>query len=232
VGLVEVDTGSIRTGRVNQAEGDRRVASAHTTTYQCKYGTDSLNTLVPIVNKQANRLPRRTARRGRAVPITSTPASKRLIIELELVRTCASSSCTCSLKFRHRHAQLLPPLRARASTRAAGDGGGGTSTRSLGAKHEMALFHGKRPALKSANRGPAAVLSARRPRMELHFILHTRGIEVEVVRCSDPRRHLLRSPAAGLVISVRDRTRAGGGVTRSREPILPARRHRCPLASL
>src|SRR5512135_3458902 len=53
VGLVEVDTGSFRTGRVNQAEV---IADAlgHYSTYQCKYGTDSLNTLVPIVNKQAN----------------------------------------------------------------------------------------------------------------------------------------------------------------------------------
>ena len=52
VGLVEVDTGSFRTGRVNQAEVIAE-ALGHYSTYQCKYGTDSLNTLVPIVNKQA-----------------------------------------------------------------------------------------------------------------------------------------------------------------------------------
>ena len=45
VGLVEVDTGSIRTGRVNQAQviGE---SLGHYSTYQCKYGADSLNTLI------------------------------------------------------------------------------------------------------------------------------------------------------------------------------------------
>src|SRR3989304_5878788 len=53
VGLLEVDTGSIRSGMVNQAEF---IAShlAHYSTYQCKYGEDSLNQFMPIVRKQAN----------------------------------------------------------------------------------------------------------------------------------------------------------------------------------
>ena len=43
VGLIEVDTGSIRTGMVNQAE---HIAShlGHYSTFQCKYGTGSFNT--------------------------------------------------------------------------------------------------------------------------------------------------------------------------------------------
>ena len=53
VGLVEVDTGSIRTGLVNQADVIA-TSLGHYSTYQCKYGADSLNTYVPIVNKQAN----------------------------------------------------------------------------------------------------------------------------------------------------------------------------------
>src|SRR5690349_5146127 len=53
VGLVEVDTGSIRTGLVNQAEVIAE-SLGHYSTYQCKYGADSFNTFVPIVNKQAN----------------------------------------------------------------------------------------------------------------------------------------------------------------------------------
>jgi endonuclease/exonuclease/phosphatase family metal-dependent hydrolase len=42
VGLIEVDTGSIRSGMVNQAEF---IASrlSHFSTYQCKYGEDSFN---------------------------------------------------------------------------------------------------------------------------------------------------------------------------------------------
>src|ERR1700749_4101567 len=53
IGLVEVDTGSIRTGMVNQAE---YIADSlgHYTAYECKYGSDSFNHLVPIVRKQSN----------------------------------------------------------------------------------------------------------------------------------------------------------------------------------
>ena len=53
VGLIEVDTGSIRTGMVNQAS---YIADAigHYSTYQCKYGERSLNNLMPIVRKQGN----------------------------------------------------------------------------------------------------------------------------------------------------------------------------------
>src|SRR4051794_23076723 len=53
VGLDEVDTGSIRSGGVNQADVIAE-SLGHFSSYQCKYGTNSLNTFVPIVNKQAN----------------------------------------------------------------------------------------------------------------------------------------------------------------------------------
>src|ERR1035438_7460434 len=53
VGLIEVDTGSIRTGMVNQAEFIAR-SLGHYSTFECKYGVSSLNQLVPIVRKQAN----------------------------------------------------------------------------------------------------------------------------------------------------------------------------------
>src|SRR3954454_10187898 len=46
VGLIEVDTGSIRSGLVNQADV---IADSlgHYSTYQCKYGAESLNNLMP-----------------------------------------------------------------------------------------------------------------------------------------------------------------------------------------
>ena len=52
VGLIEVDTGSIRTGLVNQAQVIAK-SLGHYSTYQCKYGTSSINTLVPIVRKHS-----------------------------------------------------------------------------------------------------------------------------------------------------------------------------------
>jgi endonuclease/exonuclease/phosphatase family metal-dependent hydrolase len=53
VGLIEIDTGSIRSGLVNQA---KQIADSlgHYSTYECKYGTTSINQMVPIVRKQAN----------------------------------------------------------------------------------------------------------------------------------------------------------------------------------
>ncbi|NDE02156.1 MAG: endonuclease, partial [Gammaproteobacteria bacterium] len=55
VGLLEVDSGSMRSGRVNQAHyiADR---IGHYTTYECKYGSASLNQLMPVVRKQGNAL--------------------------------------------------------------------------------------------------------------------------------------------------------------------------------
>ena len=53
VGLVEVDSGSIRTRKVNQAETIAR-ALGHYSVYQSKYGASSLNHMVPIVRKQGN----------------------------------------------------------------------------------------------------------------------------------------------------------------------------------
>ena len=48
VGLIEVDTGSIRTGMVNQADFIAR-SLGHYSTYECKYGVASVNHMVPIV---------------------------------------------------------------------------------------------------------------------------------------------------------------------------------------
>ena len=53
VGLGEVDTGSIRARRTNQAESIAQ-ALGHYSVYQCKYGESSLNQRLPIVRKQGN----------------------------------------------------------------------------------------------------------------------------------------------------------------------------------
>ena len=53
VGLIEVDTGSIRTRSVNQADVVAR-ALGHYSVYQCKYGAGSLNQRLPILRNQGN----------------------------------------------------------------------------------------------------------------------------------------------------------------------------------
>ena len=80
VGLIEVDTGSIRTGMVNQAEF---IASSlgHYSTYECKYGEDSLNQRVPIVRKQGNAFLAAPRVHGERFHYFDT-GIKRLIIEL------------------------------------------------------------------------------------------------------------------------------------------------------
>jgi len=53
VGLIEVDTGSIRSRMINQAEVIATELGMNTS-YEIKYGESSLNQLIPIIRKQAN----------------------------------------------------------------------------------------------------------------------------------------------------------------------------------
>ncbi len=103
VGLIEVDTGSIRTGMVNQADYIAR-SLGHYSTFECKYGVSSVNHLVPIVRKQANAFLAAPRVRGERFHYFDT-GIKRLIIELEL-DDVAIFLVHLSLKFRHRQYQL------------------------------------------------------------------------------------------------------------------------------
>ena len=103
VGLIEVDTGSIRTGMVNQADFIAR-SIGHYSTYECKYGVTSVNQMVPIVRKQANAFLAAPRVRGERFHYFDT-GIKRLIIELEL-DDVAIFLVHLSLKFRHRQYQL------------------------------------------------------------------------------------------------------------------------------
>jgi endonuclease/exonuclease/phosphatase family metal-dependent hydrolase len=164
---------------VNQA---RYIADrlGHYSTYQCKYGTDSLNTLVPIVNKQANAFLAAPRVHGERFHYFDT-GIKRLIIELELDDLCVFL-VHLSLKFRHRHAQLRHLFQLVKQTpkpvMIAGD------FNTFWGEHEMALFM-EAAGLTSANRERIPSYPARRPRMELDFILHSRGIEIESLRVPD-----------------------------------------------
>ena len=173
VGLIEVDTGSIRSRRVNQAE---YIAASlgHYSIYECKYGADSLNTLVPIVRKQANAFLAAPRVHGERFHYFDT-GIKRLIIELELDDVCVFL-VHLSLKFRHRQYQLrhLYEL-VKSSTKpviVAGD------FNTFWGTHEIYLFMDA-AGLRSANLAGLPSYPARKPRMELDFILVTRGIEIE-----------------------------------------------------
>jgi endonuclease/exonuclease/phosphatase family metal-dependent hydrolase len=173
VGLVEVDTGSIRSRKVNQAEAIA-ASLGHYSIFQCKYGTNSLNTLVPIVNKQANAFLASPRVHGERFHYFDA-GIKKLIIELELDELCVFL-VHLSLKFRHRHAQLRHLFElVKASPKpviVAGD------FNTFWGEHEIALFM-EAAGLKSANTARLPSYPARKPRMELDFILHTRGIEID-----------------------------------------------------
>ena len=172
VGLVEVDTGSIRTGMVNQAEFMAQELG-HYSIYECKYGAESINPLVPIVRKQANAFLAAPRVHGERFHYFDT-GIKRLIIELEL-EDAVIFLVHLSLKYRHRQAQLrtLHEL-VRGSAKPvllAGD------FNTFWGDHEIYLFM-QAAGLKSANTASLPSYPSHNPRRELDFILYGEGIEV------------------------------------------------------
>jgi len=184
VGLIEVDTGSIRSRKVNQAE---KIASdlGMNTSYETKYGTKSLNKILPIVRKQGNAFMAAQRVHGEKFHYFDT-GIKRLIIELEM-RQFAVFLVHLSLKYRHRHLQLRHLYDLIEETEKPVIVAGDFNT--FWGENEIYLF--KRAAgLKSANTDCIPTYPSRAPRKELDFILFQDGInvtnfEVLQVRYSD-----------------------------------------------
>lgn len=173
VGLLEVDLGSVRSGRVNQAES---IASAlgHYSSYECKYGEESLNQVLPILRKQANAFLAAPHIIGERFHYFDT-GIKRLIIELEL-DGLVIFLVHLSLKYRHRQFQLrhLYELvsRAQKPVIVAGD------FNTFWGESEMFLFM-KAAGLRSANQNRLPSYPSRIPRLELDFVLYGDGIEIQ-----------------------------------------------------
>src|SRR5271166_4350376 len=172
VGLIEVDTGSIRTGMVNQADYIARTLG-HYSTFECKYGVSSVNQLVPIVRKQANAFLAAPRVRGERFHYFDT-GIKRLIIELEL-DDIAIFLVHLSLKFRHRQYQLRSLYDLVRKTRKPVIVAGDFNT--YWGEHEIYLFT-QAAGLKNANVQGLPSYPSRSPRKELDFILHSSLIEV------------------------------------------------------
>jgi len=181
VGLIEVDTGSIRTGMVNQAE---HIAShlGHYSSFQCKYGASSINQFVPIVRKQGNAFLSAPHIHGERFHYFDQ-GIKRLIIELELEHVCVFL-VHLSLKFRQRQYQLRSLhdliLQSKKPVIVAGD------FNTFWGTHEIYLFM-RAAGLRSANTAGLPSFPARVPRIELDFILVSQGIEVSDFRVPDVR---------------------------------------------
>ncbi len=172
VGLIEVDIGSMRSGRINQAEA---IADAlgHFSAYECKYGEESVNQLIPILRKQGNAFlaaPRITGERFHYFD----QGIKKLIIELEL-DDVAIFLVHLSLKYRHRHFQLRRLYELVKQTSKPVIVAGDFNT--FWGENEIFLFM-KAAGLRSANIASNPTYPSRSPRMELDFILYGEGIEM------------------------------------------------------
>ncbi len=172
VGLIEVDTGSLRSGRVNQADA---IAAelGHYSSYECKYGEASMNQVLPILRNQANAFLAAPRVHGERFHYFDT-GIKRLIIELEL-EDVAVFLVHLSLKYRHRQFQLrkLYELIQRTDKPVivAGD------FNAFWGEDEIFLFC-EAAGLQSANKTKQPSYPSTSPRLELDYILYSEGIEV------------------------------------------------------
>lgn len=179
VGLIEVDTGSIRSRSVNQAE---KIAAdlQMNTSYETKYGEKSINQILPIVRKQGNAFMAAPRVHGERFHYFDT-GIKRLIIELEMDEF-AVFLVHLSLKYRHRHLQLRHLYDLIQETAKPVVVAGDFNT--FWGKNEIYLFM-KAAGLTSANPDSIPTYPSRAPRKELDFILYQDGINVTAFEVPD-----------------------------------------------
>ncbi len=172
-GLIEVDTGSIRSRKINQAEkiaADLQLNSSYEVN---KYGESSLNQLIPIIRKQGNAFLAAARVHGESFHYFDT-GIKRLIIELEM-RNFSVFLVHLSLKYRHRHLQLRKLYDLIEATKKPVIVAGDFNT--FWGQDEIYLFM-RAAGLTSANVERLPSYPARSPRKELDFILYQDGIDV------------------------------------------------------
>ena len=172
MGLIEVDAGSFRSGKNNQAESIAWELQ-HNHIYQSKYGTTSVAQKVPVLNKQGNAIITNREIVSQKFHYFNEGV-KRLVIELE-VAECVVFLVHLSIKFRHRHYQLeaLHKMVEQASKPVivAGD------FNVLWGDRELQLFLAA-TGLKNANSNGAPSHPGRAPRRQLDFIFHSPDIQV------------------------------------------------------
>ena len=172
IGLLEVDSGSYRAEKSNQAKAIASEIEQYLV-YQSKYPSDSLAQKVPVVNKQGNAI------------LTSqkiishrfhyfNEGIKRLVIELEL-KDFSIFLVHLSLKFRHRQYQLQELHRmvkdVNKPVMVAGD------FNVFWGDRELQLFLAA-TGLKSANGQGQPSHPSRAPRRQLDYIFHSPEIQI------------------------------------------------------
>lgn len=172
IGLVEVDNGSYRSEKLNQAEEiARRLGHSHV--YESKYGAESLAQQVPVMREQGNAFITNQQIQARGFHYFRD-GIKRLVIELEF-RDYVIFLVHLSLKYRHRQQQLgeLHALfqRVEKPMLVAGD------FNALWGDHELNLFLAA-TGLCNANTACLPTFPSHHPRRQLDFVLHSGGIRI------------------------------------------------------
>lgn len=172
VGLVEVDSGSYRSQKLNQAEMIAH-ALGHYHVYQSKYRPSAFIQHLPILSKQGNAFITSDEIRNQKFHYVRHGV-KRLVIELELDHVVIFL-VHLSIKFRHRHDQMhdLYDLvkDVRKPVIVAGD------FNPLWGSRELQLFLAA-TGLQNANRENEPSFPSWNPKRQLDFILHSKQIRV------------------------------------------------------
>jgi endonuclease/exonuclease/phosphatase family metal-dependent hydrolase len=173
VGLVEVDGGSFRSQRQNQAEFMARELGGHYQAYESKYAETSWVRLLPVFNKQINAfLTSDVVEEERFLYFDH--GVKRLVIQLDLVHVTVFL-VHLSLKFRHRHHQLSDLYSLVKDVKkphlVAGD------FNAFWGDKEIELFLAATD-LRSANVHGLPSYPSRAPKRQLDFILHSPDIHI------------------------------------------------------
>lgn len=173
VGLIEVDLGSYRSRRRNQAQVIAN-ALGHGHAYRSKYAAESVARFIPVMRKQGNafivRDPKTQARFH-----YFRKGVKRLVIELE-TNEVVIFLVHLALGARTRHQQLHDLFaRVKASSKpciVAGD------FNTLWGEHEIEMFMAA-TGLASADRRKRPTFPSWKPKRHLDFILHSPDIVVD-----------------------------------------------------
>ena len=173
IGLIEVDSGSFRSEKSNQAEDIAREME-HYLVYQSKYSAASMAQKVPVMNKQGNAILTNQEIKAQKFHYFRE-GIKRLVIELELEEFTVFLA-HLSIKFRHRHYQLQD-LHTMIKTLkkpviVAGD------FNVLRGDRELELFMSA-TGLKSANSNGEPSHPSRLPHRQLDYIFHSQQIRID-----------------------------------------------------
>ena len=184
IGLIEVDSGSFRSEKSNQAEAIAREMKHHYI-YQSKYSTTSVAQKIPVLNKQGNAILTSWEIKSQKLHYLREGV-KRLVMELELEEFTVFL-VHLSLKFRHRHYQLQElhsmVKNVKKPVIVAGD------FNALWGDRELQLFLAA-TGLKNVNRQGKPSYPSRSPRRQLDYIfcspeIRTTGFQVSPVKLSD-----------------------------------------------